>query len=160
MTTTSHTSKTTTASTSKTTTSSTSKTTTSSTSKTTTSHTSKTTTSSTSKTTTSGTSKTSKSSTTTKPLYSTQGCNADNCLRALELSVIESSAYAFCRSFLSTTVPTASTTGIPSYPANCGPTSIVSRISSACPCFLATYTPATTISTTSSKSSSTFNYIV
>jgi hypothetical protein len=51
----------------------------------------------------------------------------------------ESSAYTFCKSFLATTVPAVSTAGIPTYLANCGPTTTVSALSSACPCFLATY---------------------
>jgi Eukaryotic aspartyl protease len=83
-------------------------------------------------------------STSVKPLLPTQGCHQNNCLRALENQVHAMSAYAFCKSFLGTTVPTASTAGIPNYLANCGPTATVSALSSACPCFLATYMPAAT----------------
>jgi len=94
------------------------------------------------------------STTSSSPSLPTQGCHQDNCLRALENPTYELSAYTFCKSFLSTAVPTASTGGVPTYLANCGPTSVISSISSACPCFLETYTPATT-KTSSSPTPST-----
>jgi len=65
-----------------------------------------------------------------------RGCNADNCLRALDNQDYAASAVPFCSSFLATTV--TATTAIPTYLANCGTQTVVARVSSACSCFLQT----------------------
>ncbi|EJT69946.1 hypothetical protein GGTG_12829 [Gaeumannomyces tritici R3-111a-1] len=74
-------------------------------------------------------------------------CNKDNCLRALENKQHGASVNSFCASLLSTTAPATATSAILTYLANCGTTSRVSRLSSACSCFLS----STTISTTKSS---------
>lgn len=94
----------------------------------------------------------------------TQQCKSDDkCIRALHESCKSATAKTFCASYLHTKTPPTATKGLPSWLDNCGLKDKISRISSACSCYLttsskfSTSTKTTTSSprpTTSSKSSS------
>ena len=83
--------------------------------------------------------------------HSNGGCNQDNCLRAFEGRKGGDKAYTFCKTF--TTAPVTATTGLPNFVSQCTG-STISRASSACSCFMKTYTPTGSQTATSTATTS------
>ena len=78
--------------------------------------------------------------------HSLAGCNADNCLRAMQNRA--ATASAFCSAY--TTTANTATTALPTYATACS--NAPSRISSACTCLHTATTLSTTTSTTPTPS--------